>query len=183
MSNAKGSDKSNKISSTPAKVTATSQSEAKAVSTQFTQAVKKLVVTPAAAVRAAMANTTVGAAAARVAYDVLSRFLTLIESGVVVDAKTLQLTKSAIDTVGITDDVSIVNLGKFHAQVVTLNDVLTRIVSYYRTYSDTTISQDLPSKTVSKAPFTDTSSFADSKVLTVGKNFTETLQTAKLMIS
>ena len=121
MSNAKGSDKSNKISSTPTKVTATSQSEAKAVSTQFTQAVKKLVVAPAAAVRASMANVPVGAVAARVAYDVLSRFLTLIESGVVVDSKTLQLTKSAIDSAGITDDISIVNLGKVHAQIIVLN--------------------------------------------------------------
>ena len=178
MSNAKGSDKSNKISSTPTKVTATSQSEAKAVSTQFTQAVKKLVVAPAAAVRASMANVPVGAVAARVAYDVLSRFLTLIESGVVVDSKTLQLTKSAIDSAGITDDISIVNLGKVHAQIIVLNDVLTRIVSYYRTYADVAASQDQLAKTISKAPFADNSSYVDSSVLSVGKNFTEILQSS-----
>lgn len=179
MSNAKGSDKSNKISSTPNKVTATSRSEAKSASSQnLRQTVQKAVAMPAAAVRAAMASARTGAAAARVAYDVLSRLLTLVESGVVIDAKTLQLTKSAIDTVGITDDVSIVNLGKFHAQIVTLNDVLTRIVSYYRTYNDTAVSQDQPAKTISKAPFADTANYSDSRVFTIGKNFSEVLQTA-----
>jgi len=179
MSNAKGSDKNNKISSTPNKVTASSRSETKSISTEnLRQTVQKAVAMPAAAVRAAMASARTGAAAVRVAYDVLSRLLTLVESGVVIDAKTLQLTKAAIDAVGITDDVSIVNLGKFHAQIVTLNDVLTRVVSFYRSYNDTTISQDQPAKTISKAPFADTASYTDARVFTVGKNFTEVLQSS-----
>jgi hypothetical protein len=175
MSNAKGSDKSNKISSTPNKVTATSRSEAKGLSSQnLRQTVQKAVAMPAAAVRAAMANARVGAGAVRVAYDIVNRLLTLVETGIVIDSATLKATKAAIDTVHIGDSITAITLGKAYNDLCTLNEVLIRVVQYHRTYTDTIASFDQSAKTISKAPFTETSGSSDSKIISVGKNFSDT---------
>ena len=175
MSNAKGSGKDNKLTQ-PQKVTAQTRSEANAVSTQnYRTIVQKAVAMPASAVRAAMASTIAGAAAARVAYDVLSRLLNLVESGVVLDQALLKTTKAALQTAHAGDTILYRNIGKVIAQITTLNDVLTRIVSYKRTYTEVARSTDLPAKTLTKAPRQDTSRGTDSRVKTIGKNKSDTL--------
>jgi hypothetical protein len=175
MSNAKGSGKDNKLTQ-PQKVTAQTRSEANAVSTQnYRTLVQKAVAMPASAVRAAMASTIAGAAAARVAYDVLSRLLNLVETGVVLDKALLKTTKAALQTAHAGDTILYRNIGKVIAQITTLNDVLTRIVSYKRTYTEVARSTDLPAKTLTKAPRQDTAKSQDVRVKTIGKNKSDTL--------
>jgi hypothetical protein len=175
MSNAKGSGKDNKLTQ-PQKVTAQSRSETNAISTQdYRTIVQKAVAMPAAAVRAAMASTIAGAAAARVAYDVLSRLLNFVETGVVLDQALIKTTKAALQTAHASDTILYRNISKVIAQITTLNDVLTRVVSYNRTYTEVARSTDLPAKTLTKAPNQDTAKSQDVRVKTIGKNKSDTL--------
>ena len=179
MSNAKDT-KSNSTISQPKKVTAVSRSEVNASQSQdLRNKVNKLVAMPADAVRAALAKSNITAVSAKVAYDVISRFLSLLETGTVIDKATLQTTKAAIDRAHAGDAITLFNIGKAFAQVTHLNDVLTRIVSYHRTYADSTHSSDQPAKTLTKAPRQDTAHSSDTRTKSVGKPKTDTLTLAE----
>ena len=169
MSGAHGSDNNNKNGNQPKKVTASSRSEIKAVGNQdLKQLIRKAVAMPAAAVRAAMVTPTTAAAAVRVGYDVVSRLLSLLESGVAIDQAALKLTKNALDTAGITDDGALLSFNKALNHITVLNDVLTRIVSFHRTYEDSIASIDAPAKTLSTTKSSEGSA-VDSALVTFGK--------------
>jgi hypothetical protein len=169
MSGAHGSDNNNKNGNQPKKVTASSRSEIKAVGNQdLKQLIRKAVAMPAAAVRAAMVTPTTAAAAVRVGYDVVSRLLSLLESGVAIDQAALKLTKNALDTAGITDDGALLSFNKALNHITVLNDVLTRIVSFHRTYEDSIASIDAPAKTLSTTKSSQGSA-DDSALVTFGK--------------
>ena len=176
MSNAKGSGKDNKLTQ-PAKVVAQTRSEANAISSQdLRQRAQKAVAMPASAVRAAMASAARGAVpAVRVAYDVLSRLLSFVETGHALDHSTLQVIKGKLDTASAGDVITKKTIGKFFDQITNLNDVVTRVVSYKRTYTEVARSTDLPAKTLTKAPRQDTARSADSRVKTIGKNKSEVI--------
>jgi len=152
MANAKGSGKQNKLTQ-PAKVVAQARSEANAISSQdLRQRAQKAVAMPAAAVRAAMASAAKNAVpAVRVAYDVLSRLLSFVETGHALDQAFLKTIKGAIDTAIAGDTITMRNIGKVFNQIAILNEVVVRVVSYNRTYADVARSVDQPAKTVTKA--------------------------------
>lgn len=175
MSSAHGSDNNNTNGNQPKKVTASSRSEIKAVGNQdLKQLVRKAVAMPAAAVRAAMTTPTTAVAAARVGYDVISRLLSLLESGVAIDQAALKLTKTAIDTAGITDNGTLLAFNKALNHITVLNDVLTRIVSFHRTYQDSIASIDAPAKTLSTTK-SSPGSVLDSTLVVFGKNYFDTI--------
>lgn len=173
MSNAKGSDNKSKITQ-PVKVVAQSRSEANAAASQdLRNKVQKLVAMPASAVRAAMTSTIAGAASAKVAYDVLNRFLSMLETGHAIDQALLKQTKGKFDTLHVGDSIVYRSIGKTLAQITHLNDVLTRIVSYHRTYVETPRATDTKASTLSK-PKTETARGTDVRVKTIGKNISTT---------
>jgi hypothetical protein len=176
MSNAKGSDDKNKLNQ-PTKVTATTRSEAKAAAiVNVRQHVQKAMATPTSSVRAAMAQIKTGAQAAKVAYDVLSRFLSLIETGVAIDAATLLATKAAIDTLNLSDHITQKQMGKVLDQITHLNDVLVRVVSYHRTYTDVAHSADLAAKKLTKSPYSEAQAASDVRRLAIGKNKSDSIR-------
>jgi hypothetical protein len=174
MSNAKGTG-IGKASNQVTKVTATSRSEANAVAQDLRRSVQKAVAMPAAAVRAAMAQNLSGAVAAKVAYDVLSRFLSLIESGVAIDKAMLKTTKAAIDTAHSSDGILYKKVTKAFNDISHLNDVLVRVVSYNRTFAEATHSVDQPAKKLSKTK-PDTAHSSDARTVVLGKLKSESLQ-------
>lgn len=176
MSNAKGSGKDNKLTQ-PAKVVAQARSETNAISSQdLRQRAQKAVAMPAAAVRAAMASAAKNAVpSVRVAYDVLSRLLSFVETGHAVDHTFLKAIKRGIDTAHAGDAITKRTIGKAFADIARLNEVVTRVVSYKRTYADIARSTDLPAKSLTKAPRVDTARSTDVRVKTIGKNKSDTI--------
>ena len=175
MSNAKGSGKDNKLTQ-PAKVVAQARSEANAISSQdLRQRAQKAVAMPASAVRAAMASAAKNAVpAVRVAYDVLSRLLSFVETGHALDQAFLKTIKGALDTAHAGDAITKKTIGKAFADIARLNEVVTRIVSYKRTYTEAPKAADQPAKTLTKAPRQDTAKAADVRTKVISKNIVKT---------
>jgi hypothetical protein len=172
MSNAKGSDQNNKISQ-PVKVVAQSRSETNAAASQDLRAqVQKLVVMPAAAVRAALANSVVGAVAAKVAYDIqaISRYLSFLESGSVLDKATLKPIKAKADTARAGDSVNRA-IGKAYRDILVLNEVVTRILS--KKFTETQRAIDSKSATLSK-PKSEIARGTDAAAKLVSKSIVQT---------
>lgn len=176
MSNAKGSGKDNKLTQ-PAKVVAQTRSEANAVSSQdLRQRAQRAVAMPAAAVRAAMASAAKGAVpAVRVAYDVLSRLLSFVETGHAVDRALLKTIKGALDTAMAGDALTQKTISKALNDIALMNEVVTRVISYNRTYTEAPQAADQPAKTLTKAPRVDTARASDSRTVVLGKNYSDTL--------
>jgi hypothetical protein len=172
MSNAKGSDQNNKISQ-PVKVVAQSRSETNAAASQDLRAqVQKLVVMPAAAVRAALANSVVGAVAAKVAYDIqaISRYLSFLEFGSVLDKATLKPIKAKADTARAGDSVNRA-IGKAYRDILVLNEVVTRILS--KSFTETQRAIDSKSATLSK-PKSEIARGTDAAAKLVSKSIVQT---------
>jgi hypothetical protein len=176
MSNAKGSGKDNKLTQ-PAKVVAQPRTEANAVSSQdLRQKAQRAVAMPAAAVRAAMASAAKGAVpAVRVAYDVLSRLLSFVETGHAVDRALLKTIKGALDTAMAGDALTKKTISKALNDITLMNEVVTRVISYNRTYTEVVRSTDQPAKSLTKAPRVDTARASDSRTVVLGKNYSDTL--------
>lgn len=175
MSNAKGSGKDNKLTQ-PAKVVAQARSEANAISSQdLRQRAQKAVAMPASAVRAAMASAAKNAVpAVRVAYDVLSRLLSFVETGHALDQAFLKTIKGALDTAHAGDTITKKNITKVFNQIALLNETVIRVVSYKRTYTEVARPVDQPAKTLTKAPRQDTARAADVRTKVISKNIVKT---------